>query len=149
MLLDFFEAYLGTTTTGAAGATTTGALGATTTGRLTPGATTVGPRATGRRTQAEAGSIKAPINRTAVTNVLRFICFSLQYRNRYPSAFYMATRSKIFSIRGIKRLLHVFKNKPPANERDTPLEKHKALGRMGFFMRITDQCLYDLRPVYK
>jgi hypothetical protein len=46
MLLDFFQAYLGTTTTGAAGATTTGALGATTTGRLTPGATTVGPRAT-------------------------------------------------------------------------------------------------------
>ena len=55
--------YLGTTTTGAAGATTTGALGATTTGRLTPGATTAGPRATGRRTQAEAGSIKEAIRR--------------------------------------------------------------------------------------
>ena len=65
--------YLGTTTTGAAGATTTGALGATTTGRLTPGATTAGPRATGRRTQAEAGSIKEAIRSIAVTNDLRFI----------------------------------------------------------------------------
>lgn len=65
--------YLGTTTTGAAGATTTGALGATTTGRLTPGATTVGPRAMGRRTQAEAGSIKDAIRSIAVTNDLRFI----------------------------------------------------------------------------
>jgi len=80
-----FKSYLGTTTTGAAGATTTGALGATTTGRLTPGATTVGPRAMGRRTQAEAGSIKDAINRIAVANDLRFIIFILQYRNRYSS----------------------------------------------------------------
>jgi hypothetical protein len=60
-----FKAYLGTTTTGAAGATTTGAMG--------------------RRTQAEAGSIKDAINRIAVANDLRFIIFILQYRNRYSS----------------------------------------------------------------
>ena len=80
-----FNAYLGTTTTGAAGATTTGAQGATTTGRLTPGATTAGPRAMGRRTQAEAGSIKDAINSIVVANDLRFIIFILQCLNRYSS----------------------------------------------------------------